>query len=137
MNPHSTHLDEVLALHNAHVDPGLTVRVGIPVPSGKLAFHAFKQRYATMVSAQAFWNPRRGAFRVPEASDLYETDFALDSAGFTAVNLWQAKGAQPGMDSVYPWSYLQYLELAAQLRPSWNSAQICVVSRASRLTRPP
>jgi hypothetical protein len=54
-------------------------------------------------------------FRVPSASDLFETDFALDSAGFTSVHLWRKKGTQRGMAGIYPWSAAAYLELAAQL----------------------
>jgi hypothetical protein len=108
-------------------DSGLLVRVGIPEPTGKLPFHAFEKEYATMVSAQAFWNPKSGKFRIPEASDLFETDFALDSAGFTAMRLWKEKGAQPGMAGIYPWSYSDYMLLASELSPTWFSApDLCV-----------
>lgn len=114
--------NEPLGLRNAHVEPGLKVRVGIPSTSGKLAFHAFNEGYSTMVSAQAFWNPSKQQFRVPAASDLFETDFALDSAGFTAQMLFKARGPQPGMANVFPWTFGQYLQLAAELRPAWYSA---------------
>lgn len=107
--------------HNAVLDTELIMRVGIPHRGGKLAFHAFNEDYPVMVSANAFWDGGKGAFRVPEATDLSEMDVALDSAGFTAMNLWKAKGLQKGMAGVFPWSYAQYVELASQLSPSWWS----------------
>ncbi|CAN7745039.1 hypothetical protein LJR118_006719 [Acidovorax sp. LjRoot118] len=106
---------------NAQVKDGLLVRVGIPHKGGKLAFHAFNEGYSAMVSANAFWNPKKGEFAVPEASDLYEVPFALDSAGFVAVSLYQAKGRQPGIAGVFPWTFHQYIELAGLLRPEWFS----------------
>jgi hypothetical protein len=66
---------------NANVDDGLLIRVGIPHRSGKLAFHAFNEGYAAMVSASAFWNPKTCQFNIPDATDLSEIDFSLDSAG--------------------------------------------------------
>jgi hypothetical protein len=106
---------------NAPFQPpdGLMMRVGVPHRSGRLAFHAFSCRYPVMVSANAFWDRKRRAFKVPVASDLEECDFALDSAGFTAIRGWQQHGTQAGMLGVYPWSLQQYLELASELRPAW------------------
>lgn len=98
---------------------GFVMRVGIPHAGGRLAFHAFNEGHAAMVSANAFWNRRAARFRFPRATDLEEVDFALDSAGFTAMRLWKAKGAQPGMAGVYPWSCAQYVELAALSGASW------------------
>lgn len=98
---------------------GFLMRVGIPHAGGRLAFHAFNEGYAAMVSASAFWNGRAGCFRFPQATDLQELDFALDSAGFSAMRLWQAKGRQPGIAGVYPWTYAQYVELAALSGASW------------------
>ncbi len=83
----------------------MIVRVGLPHRGGKLAFHAFNHGYCVMVSANAFWNGQ--AFCLPDASDVQELDFALDSAGFTAMKLWQTKGRQPGIDDSYPWGYAQ------------------------------
>lgn len=97
----------------------ITVRVGIPHRSGRLAFHAFSRGYAAMVSASAFWNARARRFTLPQATDLQELDWALDSAGFTAMRAWQAKGAQAGMAGVYPWSCGQYVELASLMSPTW------------------
>jgi hypothetical protein len=112
---------------NANVSGEFVMRVGIPHTSGKLAFHAFKEGYAAMVSAGAFWDPRQGKFRIPEATDLTELDFALDSAGFTAMMLWNAKGRQAGMAGVYPWSYGQYVELASVSGASWYAQpDMCV-----------
>lgn len=114
---------------NAHVQDGLLMRIGIPQRSGKLAAHAFNQGYSAMVSANAFWNPKKGAFTVPEATDLYEVPFALDSAGFVAVSLYQAKGRQPGIAGVFPWTFQQYIELAALLRPDWwSQSDLCCES---------
>lgn len=97
----------------------IVTRVGIPHSGGRLAFHAFEQGYPAMVSANAFWCRRRAQFRLPKATDLQEVDFALDSAGFTAIRRWQEKGTQPGMAGVYPWTYAQYIELAALSGASW------------------
>lgn len=99
----------------------LVMRVGIPHAGGRLAFHAFSQGYPAMVSAHAFWCRRGARFRIPNATDLHEVDFALDSAGFTAMRLWKAKGRQPGMAGVFPWTYAQYIELAALSGASWWS----------------
>ncbi|CAB3808865.1 hypothetical protein LMG28688_06866 [Paraburkholderia caffeinitolerans] len=104
---------------NAHLADGLLVRAGIPHRGGKLAFHAFDEGYAAMVSANAFWNPARQQFHFPEATDLTELDFALDSAGFTAMQLWKTRGKQAGIAGVYPWSYEQYVELASLCGASW------------------
>lgn len=106
---------------NAVLDDELVMRVGIPHRGGKLAFHAFNEGFPVMVSANAFWDAEKGCFRVPEATDLSELDVALDSAGFTAMKLWKAKGQQPGMAGIFPWSYEQYVELASLLSPSWWS----------------
>lgn len=106
---------------NAHFQPphGLMMRVGVPHRGGRLAFHAFSCDYPVMVSASAFWDRGSRSFKVPRASDLEECDFALDSAGFTAIRGWQRHGAQSGMLGVYPWSLQQYIELASELRPAW------------------
>jgi hypothetical protein len=104
---------------NAHVSGEFVMRVGIPHTSGKLAFHAFNNDYAAMVSAGAFWNAKQGKFRIPDATDLTELDFALDSAGFTAMMLFKEKGPQRGMAGVYPWSFEQYVELASFSGATW------------------
>lgn len=106
---------------NAHLPPEMVMRVGVPHRGGKLAFHAFSEGYPVMVSASAFWDAATGTFRIPEATDLTELDLALDSAGFTAVSNWHKKGAQPGMASVFPWTYAQYVELASSLPCAWWS----------------
>lgn len=106
---------------NAHLEEGLQMRVGVPHRSGKLAFHAFNQAYPVMVSANAFWDERACAFKFPEATDLSETDFAMDSAGFTAILNFQRKGRQRGMAGVFPWTYAQYVEFATQSGARWWS----------------
>jgi hypothetical protein len=107
--------------NNAPFQPadGLMMRIGVPHRGGRLAFHAFNCEFPVMVSASAFWDRRSSSFKVPRASDLEECDFALDSAGFTAVRNWQRLGVQDGMLGVYPWTLQQYIELASELRPSW------------------
>lgn len=111
---------------NARVESDLIMRVGIPHTGGKLAFNAFNRDYPVMVSAAAFWNGRKGVFRVPLATDLEECDVALDSAGYTAMALWQAKGTQPGLAGIFPWTCAQYVELAMDLRPSfWSQPDAC------------
>ncbi len=106
---------------NANLPDAFVMRVGIPHRGGSLAFHAFNEGYPAMVSANAFWLPAKGKFIVPAASNLYELDFALDSAGFTAMNLWKHKGRQDGMAGVFPWSYAQYVELASSVGAAWWS----------------
>lgn len=97
----------------------ILVRVGLPHRGGKLAFHAFNHNYPAMVSANAFWNGK--TFCLPDASDVQELDFALDSAGFMAMKLWQTKGQQSGIAGIYPWSYEQYIEFALSIGATWWS----------------
>lgn len=99
----------------------MLIRVGIPHRGGRLAFHAFDHSYPAMVSASAFWSPSTGQFSQPEASDIHELDFALDSAGYTAMKLWQTKGRQAGIGGVFPWTYEQYIELALTVGAAWWS----------------
>lgn len=107
---------------NAILDDELVMRVGVPHRGGRLAFHAFDQGYPAMVSANAFWNPKKQVFMFPAATDLTEMDFALDSAGFSAVSLWQKKGRQDGIAGIYPWTLEQYLELANLSGARWHAA---------------
>src|ERR1700754_243974 len=72
-----------------------------------------------MVSASAFWNAKSGRFVIPQATDLTEIDFALDSAGFTAMRAFQAKGHQRGIAGIYPWTMEQYVELASFSGANW------------------
>lgn len=106
---------------NAHLGAGMMMRIGIPHRGGSLATHAFDKSYPAMVSASAFWSPKSQSFKIPEMTNLLEVDFALDSAGFTAMKNFQSKGQQPGMANVFPWSYTQYIELASMLSCSWWS----------------
>jgi hypothetical protein len=73
---------------------------GHPAHERQTGFHAFNNDYAAMGSAGAFWNPKQEKFRIPDATDLTELDFALDSAGFTAMMLFKEKGPQRGMAGV-------------------------------------
>lgn len=103
-------------------ESALTMRVGIPHRSGGLAAHAFRNGYKAMVSANAFYDRQRRAFRIPAATDLSEVDFALDSAGFTAMSLWKANGKQEGIAGVYPWTLGEYLSFATEVGASWYAA---------------
>lgn len=106
---------------NAVLPEEQVMRVGVPHRGGKLAFHAFERSYPVMVSANAFWDPKALCFKKPWATDLDECDVALDSAGFTAMSLWKAKGKQRGMAGVFPWTYAEYLEFATCFGASWYS----------------
>lgn len=112
---------------NAHLPDQLVMRVGIPHKSGTLAAHAFNQDYPVMVSANAFWSKQQQAFRFPEATDLSETDFAMDSAGFVAMKMWKAHGRQQGLGGIFPWTYAQYIEFATGSGASWWSQPDCCV----------
>jgi hypothetical protein len=110
---------------NAHLDDEMVMRIGVPHRSGSLAFHAFNEDFPAMISASAFWNRQGQCFRFQDATDVHELDYALDSAGFTAMQGWKKKGTQPGIGGVYPWTYEQYVELASIYRPSWWSQPDC------------
>lgn len=113
-----------IGLNNAPFEPPDTfrMRVGVPHRSGKLAFHAFEREYPVMVSANAFWDKEKGEFRIPQATDLEMTDFALDSAGYVAMKQWGTVGRQPGIAGVFPWSLSAYLAFATSVGASWYSA---------------
>lgn len=106
---------------NANLADGLLMRVGIPHKAGRLPSHAFNQGYAVMVSANAFWHQAKREFVFPECTDLTDSDFAMDSAGFTAMLNWKAKGTQPGMAGVFPWTHAQYVAFATSSGASWWS----------------
>jgi hypothetical protein len=112
---------------NAHLGDQLLMRVGIPHTGGRLASHAFENGYSAMVCASAFWDGRAGEFKFPEYTPLMDTDWALDSAGFTAMLNWSKKGTQAGMAGVYPWTYSSYLSFANTCGASWYAVpDLCV-----------
>lgn len=106
---------------NAVLDDEMVMRVGIPHKGGRLSFHAFNEGYPVMVSANAFWDQTRQRFAFPKATNLSELDFALDSAGYTAMAMWKAKGTQRGMGGIFPWTYAEYIEFASVTGCSWWS----------------
>lgn len=114
---------------NADVPDELLMRVGIPHRSGSLAVHAFNREYAAMVSASAFYD-KSGRFIEPTATPLTDINWALDSAGFTAMLGWQAKGAQPGIEGIFPWTLEAYLTFANLMRPAWYTQPDCCVEAA-------
>jgi hypothetical protein len=112
---------------NAHLSDEFVMRVGIPHSGGRLAAHAFNESFKAMVSASAFWDRTKRRFRMPEATDLSELDFALDSAGYTGILNFQRKGQQDGIAGVFPWSFGAYMEFANLSGCSWYSqADLCV-----------
>lgn len=113
---------------NAHIsDEDFVMRVGIPHSGGRLAAHAFNEDFKCMVSASAFWNRAKREFHMPEATDLSEVDFALDSAGFTGLLNFQRNGKQEGIAGIFPWSMSAYMEFANLSGCSWYSqADLCV-----------
>lgn len=111
---------------NAHLSNDFVMRVGIPHSGGSLAAHAFNENFAGMVSASAFWNRAKRQFHMPEATDLTEVDFALDSAGYTGILNFRRNGRQDGIAGVFPWSMSQYMEFANQSGSSWYAqADLC------------
>lgn len=112
---------------NANLSNEFVMRVGIPHTGGRLAAHAFNENFHAMVSASAFWNKTKREFRMPEATDLSDLDFALDSAGYTGILNFQRNGKQDGIAGIFPWSYTSYLEFANLSGCSWYSqADLCV-----------
>lgn len=108
---------------NAWLDPGLTLRVGVPHFNGALPAHCSEEDTPIMVSAGAYWRPKKQAFAEPTAFG-WTTDHcnvALDSAGFVAMKRWGEQGAQPGIGGVYPWSLNDYLSLVIDVMPRWWS----------------
>lgn len=111
-----------LGLVNAHPEPGLQMRIGLPQNCGGLLLHAASQDYPAMLSAAAFWRPKLRRFQMPEISPLETMDWALDSAGFTAMLLAKKKGHQPGIAQLFDWGLEQYLDFAMTSGAAWFSA---------------
>lgn len=99
------------------------VRTSIPEDTGALVGRAFDLQIPILISASVFWRwgpggptSRTGQFKEPSGRLGDIPDIALDSAGFTAQSKWGG----------YPWSWAQYVELAAMLRPTWwASMDLC------------
>lgn len=86
-----------------------------------------------MVSAQAFWDAKKCEFTLPKATDLTESNLALDSAGYTAMIQFARKGKQAGIGGIFPWTFAQYLELASALNPNWYSQpDLCCEKQIAR-----
>ena len=112
---------------NANLSSNFVMRVGIPHSGGRLAMHAFNEDFPAMVSASAFWDKTKREFRMPEATNLSELDFALDSAGYTGILNFQRNGKQEGIAGIFPWSYAAYMEFANLSGCSWYSqSDLCV-----------
>ena len=98
------------------------VRTSIPEETGTIVGRVFDLQIPILVSASVFWNwlpagqTKTGRFKEPSGRLGDLPDIALDSAGFTAQSKWGG----------YPWSWGQYVELAALLRPTWwASMDLC------------
>ena len=105
--------------NNALLGSAPVLRVGIPHVGGTLAVEAARAGYPALISASACWDISRGRFKNDALTPLIDGDWALDSAGFTAMKRWSEKGPQLGMLGIYPWTLVQYMELAGCARPAW------------------
>ncbi|HUV97515.1 MAG TPA: hypothetical protein VMV98_08610 [Acidobacteriaceae bacterium] len=106
---------------NATLQDTPELRVGVPQRSGTLCSMASRANLPVMVSASAYWLRDSGRFTDDGPSELLNCDFALDSAGFTAMANWKRKGTQPGMLGIFPWTLSDYVSLVGKLRPAWWS----------------
>jgi hypothetical protein len=98
-----------------------TIRVGMPLPSGRLMDLGLASGLPMLVSANAFSRVKQGEFEgfnlraaaaIPASSDV-----ALDSAGFVACAKYGG----------YRWSTDQYLDLVAARQWSfWSACDYCV-----------
>jgi len=113
---------------NAHPGEPPQLRIGIPHTGGALCQAAWNSGLPVMVSASAFWDRKALQFRTDgHFGALQDCDFALDSAGFTAMLNWKRLGTQTGMLGVFPWSLADYVNLIGVLRPAWASQpDMCV-----------
>lgn len=113
---------------NAHLGEEPVLRIGVPHRGGALCLTAYREGMPVMVSASAFWDRQTRRFRTDaDIGVLQDCDFALDSAGFTAMMNWKRLGRQPGMLGVFPWSLVDYVNLIGVLRPAWASQpDMCV-----------
>lgn len=106
---------------NARLHKDFIMRVGVPHGGGRLASYAYKCDYPIMVSAAAFFDRKKQKFPEASCSSLWDTDFALDSAGFSAVSTWGRQGKQRGMAGIYPWTLEEYLAFAVGSGARWYS----------------
>lgn len=104
--------------------PDFIIRTSLPEDSGTLPKRAFDLELPVLVSAGVFWKwdgkrsegATTGKFKNPSGVLGSILDIALDSAGFTAMSQWGG----------YPWEPAEYIELAAQLGPTWwSSMDLC------------
>ena len=99
----------------------IAVRVGLPLPGGKLVSAARNAGYPVLFSANAFMvrddEGRTIKIRRPSADQLAGLDAALDSAGFVAADRYRG----------YPWTVDQYLDLVEAHPWAWySSMDYCV-----------
>lgn len=98
-----------LTFHVAHSNP-ITIRVGLPETTGKIASAAYHLRQPILISAGALWDPSREHFRPPGMTVIRMQNRSLDSAGFTR-----------GKGGAYPWTVEQYADLGCTWGWDWWS----------------
>ncbi len=90
----------------------MIIRAGVPIASAAFA-HTLEvplDSCPVLMSANAFWNADRGAFRVNHL--FSDHDFALDSGGFVAMKRYGG----------YRWTAMEYALFAEEMRPTWWAA---------------
>lgn len=87
----------------------VTVRIGLPLAQGRLPLAAEQLDAPVLISASCLWNKKRERFREP-GDVMMDLDVALDSAGFTAMQLWGGN---------HPWTVEQYVALGMSYSWAW------------------
>jgi hypothetical protein len=103
----------------------LQVYCGIPDVNSRYIRVAEDTGMPVLMSANGFWDARRGVFRSPDKVSHLACDrpFALDSGGFVAMSRYGG----------YRWSIAQYVEFVHDLCPTWWSAMdYCVEPEIAR-----
>ena len=87
---------------NAWLDDGMTLRVGVPHFNGTLPAHCSDNDIPVMVSAGAFWQPKRGGFSTPSrwGWSTDECSVALKLGGYVAMKHWASQGPEKGMAGI-------------------------------------
>lgn len=102
----------------------LNVRVGIPLPSGRMIEHLLRDPVPVLFSANAFFGTRPNGDRFLRPVKLPPgLDAALDSAGFVAMVRYGR----------YPWTDEEYLNLVGSYDWAWYSCpDYCVEAAVAR-----
>jgi hypothetical protein len=112
-----------------------TIRIGVPLPGGRLVRAVRERGYPALFSANAFarqyplGHDRAGefrSFRFPDAELFDGVDAALDSSGFVAASRY----------GDYRWSISDYFDLVASRPWAWYAAMDYCVEPAIASDRP-